>query len=137
MSIGLLVHDEMLSEAHLNLCAEGTKSPFSTLFFVFDPLWLAQEGWRLKRIQFVADALAEMPQIEIYNAPIAEIVQQKALTGLVTIDSPNPHIRAMIARAGVPCSFTSEPAFANCDGKVTRFMHYWKKVESQFFPRKQ
>ncbi len=125
----LLIHDEMLGD-HLSIYA----IPAAQKCFVFDPEWMAAEGWSLKRVQFVCDGLAALGDVQIYVGEIAHVVAALGSSSLLTQSTPNRNTHAMLARAGIPVRFHDAPAFAQYDGKLTRFMHFWSRIERQFFP---
>ncbi len=125
----LFVHDEMLG-GHLPIYENNAVQKI----FVFDPQWMNDEKWSLKRVQFVCDGLAELPEVKIFKGSIAEVVRELKLSKLHTQSTPNPHTHALLARAAIPVTAEDEPAFVRYDGKLTRFMHYWGKIERQFFP---
>jgi hypothetical protein len=125
----IFVHDEMLNPT-LPLFEQHTAQKI----FVFDPIWMREEGWTMKRIQFVADGLVEIPQLRVFKSPIEDVVRALKISELVTQATPNPHTNAMLARAGVEIARHPELAFANYDRVPTRFMGYWRSVERQFFP---
>ena len=54
----LLVHDEMLGD-HLPIHS----LPANQKVFIFDPQWMREEGWSLKRVQFVCDGLTELESV--------------------------------------------------------------------------
>jgi hypothetical protein len=126
----ILIHDEMLNpEAEIY-----KKVPTPQIFlFVFDPQWMQEEGWTLKRIQFVCDGLMEIPTAQIYRGEISAIVRELGITSFTTQATPNPHTRAMWRRACVPVTEIDESAFAQFDKRLTRFMSFWKAIEAQFF----
>lgn len=124
----LLVHDEMLG-GHLPIYANAVAEKI----FVFDPQWISEENWSLKRVQFVCDGLAEIAGLRVFKGAIAEVVSEQKINSLHTQYTPNSHTRAVLARARVSVTVTPEPPFAQYAGKLTRFMHYWGKIEAQFF----
>ncbi len=125
----LLVHDEMLG-GHLPIYENNVAQQV----FVFDPQWMQAENWSLKRVQFVCDGLAELPDVKILKGSITSAVGDLKILKLHTQSTPNPHTHALLARAAIPVTAEDEPTFARYDGKLTRFMQYWGKIERQFFP---
>jgi deoxyribodipyrimidine photo-lyase len=124
-----LVHDEMLGQ-HLPIYAHHAAQNF----FIFDPHWMRAEGWSLKRVQFVCDGLLELGDVQIFKGEIAAVVAARKIKSFITQITPNTQTHAMLARSGVPFALHDAPAFARYDGKLTRFMYYWSKIERQFFP---
>jgi deoxyribodipyrimidine photo-lyase len=127
----LFIHDEMLGEH-----APIYDSKVAGKIFIFDPQWLREENWSLKRLQFVCDGLAEMQGVRVFKGAISEVVTAQKITSLHTQFTPNSHTQRLLARAEIPVNASPEPAFAEYSGKLTRFMHFWGKIEPQFFPAK-
>jgi hypothetical protein len=125
----IFIHDEML-----NATLPIYQLPAAQKLFVFDPIWMHAEGWTMKRIQFIADGLMEIPGVRVFASPIEEVVRALAITELVTQATPNAHTNAMLSRAGVSVVREAEMAFATYDRVPTRFMSYWRSIERQFFP---
>jgi deoxyribodipyrimidine photo-lyase len=127
----LLVHDEMLG-GHLPIYANAVAEKI----FIFDPQWMREENWSLKRVQFVCDGLEEIGGVRVFKGAIAEVISEQEITSLHTQHTPNTHTHALLARAGVFVSLCDAPAFADYTGKLSRFMHFWAKIEPQFFKAK-
>lgn len=120
-AIAVFVHDEMLSSAHPLL-----RQPFPK-FFVFDPL--IHGNWSLNRLQFVADCLSEMGNVEVWYGDTYEILMSKNVGSVITQDTPNQKIKALLA----PFLPKWQPVdkFVNVEiseKRLKRFSRYWEKV---------
>ncbi len=104
--------------------------------FVFDDAFLEQAGWGLKRLAFVYETLLELPA-EIRHGPVAavldELVRQKGASGVVTVDTPDPWIRACFEVLGA--EVLPAPSFVELEGRVDlkRFSRYWAKAQDRLF----
>jgi hypothetical protein len=128
----LLIHDEMLN-CTLPIYRENPELP---RVFVFDPHFFAAEGWTLKRVQFIADGIAEIANVRTFKGALKDVVPLIGATGVATQATPNTRIRNWIDTLNpVPLTWIDEPAFVEFHGKLTRFTPYWKSVESQWFPK--
>jgi hypothetical protein len=127
----ILVHDEMLS-AQLPVFTQHESLP---KFFVFDPAFIAAEGWTMKRLQFMSDGLVEMPDVRVFRGELREVVSSLGVTEITTQRTPNHRIVRWLEKlAPLNVKFVAEPAFVEYTGPVTRFTRYWKSVEPQWFP---
>ena len=120
-TMAVFIHDEMLSAAHALL-----KQPFPKIF-VFDPQ--LHGAWSLKRLQFVADCLSEMEQVEVWMGDTYEILIKKGVGQLISQDTPNLKIKELLA----PFLPNWHPVdkFTNIDiseKRLKRFSRYWEKV---------
>ena len=117
----VFVHDEMLSASHALL-----KQPFPK-FFIFDPKIYGE--WSLNRLQFMADCLNEMEEVEVWSGDTYEVLISKGVGQLVTQDTPNLKIKELLA----PFSPKWEPIAKFVDVELSekrlrRFSRYWEKV---------
>ena len=120
-AVAIFVHDEMLSAAHPLL-----KRPFPK-FFVFDPE--IHGNWSLKRLQFVADCLNEMEEVEVWIGDTYEVLMKRGVGQITTQNTPNRKLKALLQ----PFSPQWEPVekFVNIDissKRLMRFSRYWEKV---------
>jgi deoxyribodipyrimidine photolyase-like uncharacterized protein len=128
----ILVHDEMLN-SELPVFSQHPALP---RVFVFDPAFIKDEGWTIKRLQFISDGLVEMENVRVFRGALNEVVASLKIDELVTQETPNHRIKHWIASLpGVSIEWVPEPPFVEYDGPVTRFTRYWKTVEPQWFPR--
>jgi deoxyribodipyrimidine photo-lyase len=121
----VLFHDEMLSAA--NPCYQR---PYKKLF-IFDPD--LQHGWALHRLQFIADCLIEMPEVEVWLGHTADVLTALDAGRIVTQTTPNPLLKGMLHAYQV--EYLAEPAAydAQLASKITakdlkRFSKYWAIV---------
>jgi deoxyribodipyrimidine photo-lyase len=125
-AVAVYTHDEMLSAAHPIL----RKSALN--FFVFDSKVHAK--WPLKRIQFVADCLNELPGMEIWVGDTATILNERGVGQLITQDTANLQIKASLS----PFKVEWQPEFQFTKTKISekrlkRFSRYWEKVGQEMF----
>ncbi|MFW5431183.1 MAG: FAD-binding domain-containing protein [Methylophilaceae bacterium] len=125
-AIAVFVHDEMLSAAHPLLKNSAPK------FFVFDTN--VHGKWPLKRIQFVADCLSELPGVEIWMGDTQPILEERAVGQLMTQNTPNLEIKKLLE----PFKVEWQPEVNFCESTISekrmkRFSRYWSKVGEEFF----
>ncbi len=125
----LLIHDEMLNDT-LPIFTSNAALP---RVFVFDPEFVAAEGWTLKRVQFVADCVSELSNVRVFHGSLSAVLQMLSATEVVTQRTPNQAIQRWIASTKISVHWHDEPAFANYEGKLTRFTAYWKAIAPQWF----
>jgi len=95
--------------------------------FVFDMSDDAQGSFALKRLQFVADSLAEIPGVLVYNGETAAVLIALDVKSVVTQSTPQRWLHRRLSMFEV--EWSPEPAFAEYRGALRRFTPYWKKVE--------
>ncbi len=125
MSRILFLHDEMLNPQHALLLA----NPDLPRVFVFDTQQLERDQFSLRRIQFLADCVAEIPGVTAYQGVISEVLRELGVTSVVTQRTPQLHVAS--ALAGFQVEWHDEPSFVDFRGRLKRFMHFWKAVETQ------
>lgn len=125
----ILIHDEMLNEALPVFLA----NPTLPRLFVFDPVFIADEGWALKRVQFVADCVAEIESVRVFHGRLAAVCEMLGVTSVVTQATPNTRIHRWICGAGPQINWHAAPPFANFDGPLPRFTPYWHTIAATWF----
>jgi len=120
-AFALLVHDEMLSPAHPLL-----RRPFTKIFIFDDKVY---EQWSIHRLQFMADCLSEMPNVEVWVGDTREVLMQREVGRIETQDTPNRELKNVLT----PFSPTWHPEPKLVDIEVSakrlkRFSRYWDKV---------
>jgi len=110
--------------------------PEAPRIFVVDPAWLAAERPALKRLVFLWECLADVPDLEIHLGDPRQVLMERAAAlgcdGIALAETPCPLVRrAAEALAGeIAVEVRPWPAF--CDAsrvtKLGRFSHYWEKV---------
>ncbi|MDP2070300.1 FAD-binding domain-containing protein [Methylotenera sp.] len=120
-AMAVFVHDEMLSAAHALL-----QQPFPKIF-VFDPL--IHGTWSLNRMQFIADCLSEMENVEVWFGDTYSVLMSRNVGSVITQDTPNLKIKELLA----PFLPKWQPVakFVNVeisDKRLKRFSRYWEKV---------
>jgi deoxyribodipyrimidine photo-lyase len=119
----LYFHDEMLSPIH-PLLAE-----YSDLrrIFVFDDALIRRQKLSLKRIQFIADCVVEIPNIEIYRGNPGDVLRGLGISHVITQSTPMTWVRD--ALTGFTVDWRPEAPFVRPTGPVKRFTNFWKQVE--------
>jgi len=116
------IHDEMLSPTHA-LCAFNLPA-----VFIFDPA--LYQHWPLKRLQFMADCLAEMPGVDIWLGQTNQVLARLAQGRIITQNTPQQALKQ--AAAGLNIEWRTEPVLTETplsDHQLMRFSRYWKAVE--------
>jgi deoxyribodipyrimidine photo-lyase len=120
-TVAVFIHDEMLSAANVLL-----KQPFPKIF-IFDPQ--LYRAWPIKRIQFLADCLNEMEQVEVWMGDTYEILMKKGVGQLITQDTPNLKIKELLTPflpKWQPVAKLTTVAIS--EKRLQRFSRYWEKV---------
>lgn len=125
-AVAVFVHDEMLSAAHPLL-----RKPMAKIF-VFDDNLHAK--WPLKRLQFVADCLSELPNVEVWLGDTREILKERGVGQLVTQNTPNLQLKSLLE----PFQTDWQPELQFTDAEISeqrlkRFSRYWDKVGQELF----
>lgn len=120
-AVAIFVHDEMLSAAHPLMHKPMPK------IFVFDDMLHGR--WPLKRIQFVADCLNELQDVEVWMGDTPTVLKERGVGQVITQQTPNRQIRALLE----PFNTTWQPEikFTNAEiseKRLKRFSRYWEKV---------
>jgi len=117
----VFVHDEMLSAAHPLLAQPLPK------IFVFDRQRYA--NWSLARLQFVADCLSEMEEVEVWLGDTATVLAERGIGQVLTQATPNQDIKQRLA-AFAPI-WHAEPPLVDVEisaQRLKRFSRYWELV---------
>jgi len=125
-AVGIFVHDEMLSAAHPLLRRPMPK------FFVFDDFLHGK--WPLKRLQFVADCLSELQDVEVWIGDTREVLKERGVGQVFTQDTPNKQVKALLEPFNP--AWIPEVKFAESDigeKRLKRFSRYWEKVGVELF----
>lgn len=127
----ILLHDEMLSPTNPTLTAH----PELPRVFVFDMGEDAHGRFALKRLQFVADCLAEVPDVLIFKGETVAVLTALGVKAVVTQNTPQRSLHGRLSAFEV--EWMPEPAFAEYRGALRRFTPYWKKVEAALLADKR
>ena len=120
-AVAVYVHDEMLSPINPIL-----NQPFPK-FFVFDPE--VCKDWPLARLQFVADCLNEMMNVEVWIGDTYDVLMHRAVGKIISQDTPNSKIKQCLS--GFATKWQSMPKLANIElseKRLRRYSRYWEKV---------
>ena len=117
----VLVHDEMLSSAHLLMRHAARK------VFVFDP---ALHGdWALHRLQFIADCLSELEEVELWSGDTRQVLAALNVGHVTTQATPNRSLRRLLAAFSVQWLPETPLTEISLEAKdLRRFSRYWAKV---------
>lgn len=128
----VLFTDEMLSPAHPLYQREQKK------IFVFDPLHY--KNWSLNRLQFIADCLAEMTEVEVWIGDTLAVLNALNCGHVATQSTPNMTLKHLLSKCRV--TYIDEPAIYS---EVTqeklhtkglmRFSKYWNYVGEEILMR--
>ena len=125
-AVAIYVHDEMLSGAHPML-----RRPMAKIF-VFDDFLHGK--WPLKRLQFMADCLNELQDVEIWVGNTREILKDRGVGQIITQDTPNRQLKALLEPFNPV--YQPEVKFAESaisEKRLKRFSRYWEKVGAELF----
>jgi len=125
-AVAVFVHDEMLSSAHPLL-----RKPMPKIF-VFDDM--LHSKWPLKRLQFVADCLNELQDVEVWIGDTREVLKARGVGQVVTQATPNTQVKALLESFNP--IWQPEVKFAEAEiseKRLKRFSRYWDKVGVEFF----
>lgn len=120
-AVAVLVHDEMLSAQNVLL-----SKPYPKIF-VFDPVLCGH--WSLNRLQFVADCLHEMMNVEVWVGDTHAVLMQKGVGQVFTQDTPNLKLKEILMPFAP--KWEPVPGLANVrlsERRLRRFSRYWEKV---------
>jgi len=95
--------------------------------FVFDPE--IHGHWPLKRLQFMADCLAEMPGTQIWHGNTKQVLTQLSEGQVSSMDTPQPLLKQAVA--GLQVRWQPEKRITDVtltDHQLMRFSRYWKVV---------
>ena len=125
-AIAILVNDEMLSSAHPLLHKPMPK------IFVFDEFLYGK--WPLKRLQFLADCLIELQDVEVWIGDTRAVLNSRGVGQVITQDTPNKQLKALLE----PFNPIWQPEinFADAaisDKRLKRFSRYWEVVKVEMF----
>ena len=120
-AVAIFVHDEMLSAAHPLMHQPMPK------IFVYDDLLHGR--WPLKRIQFVADCLNELQDVEVWMGDTRDVLKERGVGQVITQQTPNRQIKALLE----PFNTTWQPEvkFTQVEiseNRLKRFSRYWEKA---------
>lgn len=120
-NVGIFIHDEMLSVAHPLLQQSQPK------IFVFDPK--LQGHWSLNRLQFVADCLIDLENVEVWLGDTYDVLTQLEIGHVISQATPNPALKRVL-KAFSP-QWQREAPLVDVDlseKQLKRFSRYWEKA---------
>ena len=111
--------------------------PSAPRLFIVDRAWLAAERPALKRLVFIWECLADLPEVEIHVGDPCQLVPARAAAlgcdGIVVADTPCPRVRQAATAIGETLPVRVEPWPRFCDDSkvrdLGRFSRYWNKVK--------
>lgn len=126
----------------LTLDSLGAASPAAAVHaaaprvFVVDAAWLAEERPTLKRLAFIFECLADVPEVEVHLGNPVEVLAARArkhdCDHVALAETPCPRVRraAETLFPGLPVTVAGWPQF--CDRSrvkdLSRFSRYWSQV---------
>lgn len=125
-AVAIFVHDEMLSSAHPLLRRSMPK------IFVFDDILHGK--WPLKRLQFVADCLSELQEVEVWIGDTGTVLKERGVGQVFTQDTPNQQVKALLEPFNT--QWLPETKFAETEvseKRLKRFSRYWEKIGVELF----
>ena len=125
-AVAIYVHDEMISPSHPLL-----RRPMAKVF-VFDDF--LHSKWPLKRLQFIADCLNELQDVEIWAGDTREILKERGVGQVITQDTPNKQLKALLE----PFNPVYQPEIKFAESEISekrlkRFSRYWEKISTELF----
>ena len=120
-AVAVFVHDEMLSPANPILNQNLPN------IFVFDPE--IYQDWPLARLQFVADCLIEMINVEVWIGDTYDVLMHCAVGKIITQDTPNHRVKQRVS--GFATEWHAVPKLANIElseKRLRRYSRYWEKA---------
>ena len=125
-AIAIFVHDEMLSPAHPLLHKPMPK------IFVFDEFLYGK--WPLKRLQFLADCLSELQEVEVWIGDARDVLNNRGVGQVLSQDTPSRQLKALLEPFNP--MWQQEVKFTNADfsdRRMKRFSRYWDAVKIEMF----
>ena len=125
-AVAIFVHDEMLSSAHPML-----RKPMPKIF-VFDEF--LYDKWPLKRLQFLADCLSELQDVEVWIGDTRAVLNSRGVGQVLTQDTPNKQLKALLEPFNP--LWQAEVKFTETDisdRRLKRFSRYWELVKVEIF----
>ena len=119
----------MLSSAHHLLNRSEKK------VFIFDPDFY--KTWSINRLQFIADCLIEIPELEIWHGSFREVLKQLNCKKIVTQKTPNLKLMDLINGYEIELidedKIYPDEVYAKLSRtNLKRFSKYWSLVSSHF-----
>lgn len=107
--------------------------PHLPKLFIYDEEQLKADQFSIKRIQFIADALVEIPDIRVMKGVTQDILKTLGVTEIVSQDTPSQDIKERLAASQV--EWVPEEAFVSYSGSLKRFMGFWRAIEPQLIEK--
>ncbi len=121
----VFIHDEMLNSAHPLLALPYEK------VFIFDRDYY--QNWSIKRLQFIADCLVEMPSVNVWIGDTSTILAQLNTQHIYTQNTPNLTFKQRIA--GYPTTWQPEEKVCQANltpADIKSFSRFWKIAAQDF-----
>ena len=125
-AIAVFVHDEMLSSAHPLM-----HKPMPKIFVIDEFLY---GKWPLKRLQFLADCLSELQEVEVWIGDARDVLNNRGVGQVLSQDTPNRQLKALLEPFNP--IWQQEVKFTNADmsdRRLKRFSRYWDAVKIEMF----
>ncbi len=119
------VHDEMLNSEHSLMQLPHDK------VFIFDLDYY--QDWSVIRLQFIADCLAEMPNVTVWVGNTNQVLSHLKINTIITQNTPNLSLKELVSAYPVMwhaedkvCDTSLSPA------DIKSFSRFWKIASAQF-----
>lgn len=119
--MAVYVHDEMLSPTNPVMDLAVPK------YYIFDEA--QYKKWPLKRLQFIADCLVEMPGVEVWLGDTATVLNELGVGQIASQNTPNAKVKALVADFAP--NWGDDTRIIDVDLTLKRlasFPKYWEKV---------
>jgi hypothetical protein len=103
--------------------------------YVFDVPYLKEKNMAKHRVQFIYEALLEIPSIQIYKGEMVvvlwQLIEDLAISEVVTTETPNHIIKGWQDELQKSTNLITYPEIfpVTDDAAPRRFSRYWKKHE--------
>lgn len=125
-AVAVFVNDEMLSAANPLL-----QKPMPKIFVFDDRLY---GKWPLKRLQFMADCLSELPDVEIWQGDTYNILTDRGIGQVITQNTPNMQIKSLLEPFNPLWQHEAKFVKAEISEKrLMRYSRYWEKAGQELF----
>jgi deoxyribodipyrimidine photo-lyase len=120
------IHDEMLNPDHPLMSLPHDK------VFIFSPHYY--KDWSILRLQFIADCLAEMPEVSIWIGAPVEVFRSLNVYKILTQETPNHNLKNQAS--GYPIDWIAEKRVSSAAKvdleSITSFSRFWKTAKHDF-----
>ena len=90
--------------------------------------------WPLKRLQFLADCLSELQEVEVWIGDARDVLNNRGVGQVLSQDTPSRQLKALLEPFNP--IWQQEVKFTNADvgdRRMKRFSRYWDAVKIEIF----